>query len=176
MATGTAAAAPVTIHDFRRSLEWALQDVFSTVGGQGTLLASDILAEVGLRIGADVKKSEVHGMSQRGGAVTSHVRWGKKIHSPLVGAGEFDVLLAFEKLEALRNVKFLRRAATVLINTRSIAPLTVITGASAYPDDDSLQKALAAVGARAEYIDGDGVAESLGNARAATHASNSVEV
>src|SRR5512143_3391921 len=92
------------------------------VGGQGTILASDVLVNVGLEAGMQAKQAEVHGMSQRGGSVTGHVRWGKAVYSPIVGAGEVDVLLAFEKLEALRSLNTLRRGALALINTQSITP------------------------------------------------------
>src|SRR4030067_728941 len=81
------------------------------VGGQGTILASNVLVNVGLAGGYQVKQAEVHGMSQRGGSVTSFVRWGEKVYSPLVGAGEVDVFLAFEKAEALRNLTQLRPGA-----------------------------------------------------------------
>ena len=92
------------------------------MGGQGTILASDVLVNVGLAAGLSAKQAEVHGMSQRGGDVTSHVRWGKVVYSPMAGAGEVDVLLAFEKAEALRNLRFLRPDALVLINDEAILP------------------------------------------------------
>ena len=82
------------------------------VGGQGTILASDVLANVGLAAGYQAKQAEVHGMSQRGGSVTSYVRWGETVYSPLVGAGEVDVFLTFEKVEALRNLDQLRPGAS----------------------------------------------------------------
>ena len=85
------------------------------VGGQGALLASDVLATVGVRAGYDVKKAEVHGMSQRGGSVTSHVRWGEEVRSPVIGRGEVDYLVALEKLEALRYVTMLRPRGTVIV-------------------------------------------------------------
>ncbi len=88
------------------------------VGGQGTLLASDIMADVGLRIGKDVKKSEVHGMSQRGGAVTSHVRWGERVASPLCERGTVDYFVAQEMLEALRWIEFVRPGGTVLLSNQ----------------------------------------------------------
>jgi len=137
------------------------------VGGQGTILASDVLVNVGLVAGYQAKQAEVHGMSQRGGSVTSHVRWGKTIHSPLIGMGEVDVLLAFEKLEALRNLVTLRSGALVIINTQVIEPLTVISGNQAYPDDASVRQAFAGVTQQAEYLDGEQIAGSLGNSRAA---------
>ena len=136
------------------------------VGGQGTLLASNILAEVGLRAGYEVKKSEVHGMAQRGGSVVSHVRWGEKVYSPLIGRGEADYLLAFEKLEALRYIEFLRPGALALINEQRIMPLSVSSGQDEYPGDERLQKALRAMGADFRFVPGVTLAGDLGNPRA----------
>ena len=98
------------------------------VGGQGTLLASDILAELGVRLGYDAKKAEIHGMSQRGGSVTSYVRWGGQVFSPIIGKGEVDILVAFEKLEALRYLDQLRPGGIVLVN-----PTDQPTAVSALP-------------------------------------------
>jgi indolepyruvate ferredoxin oxidoreductase beta subunit len=137
------------------------------VGGQGTLLASDVLVNVGLAAGYQAKQAEVHGMSQRGGSVSSHVRWGRVVYSPLIGFGEVDVLLAFEKLEALRNLTSLRRGALALINTHTIVPLTVISGDQVYPGEDVLRDTFAKVTPRAEYINGEDIAETLGNLRVA---------
>ncbi|MEW6093369.1 MAG: indolepyruvate oxidoreductase subunit beta [Chloroflexota bacterium] len=137
------------------------------VGGQGTILASDVLVNVGLEAGYQAKQAEVHGMSQRGGSVTSFVRWGKTVHSPLVGAGEVDVLLAFEKLEALRVLNQLRAGAVALINNQVIEPLTVITGGAEYPSDEKIKAACAAVTPRAVFVDGEAIAKSLGNPRVA---------
>jgi indolepyruvate ferredoxin oxidoreductase beta subunit len=137
------------------------------VGGQGTILASDVLVNVGLAAGYQAKQAEVHGMSQRGGSVTSHVRWGKSIHSPLIGAGEADVLLAFEKLEALRNLNSLHPEALALINAYTIMPLMVISGEQTYPSDEALRKAFALVTSHVEYINGEEIAGSLGNLRVA---------
>jgi indolepyruvate ferredoxin oxidoreductase beta subunit len=109
------------------------------VGGQGTILASDVLVNVGLSAGYQAKQAEVHGMSQRGGSVTSFVRWGEVVHSPLVGAGEVDVLLAFEKLEALRTLNQLRPGGVALINNQAIEPLTVISGDGIFPIMPSAQ-------------------------------------
>lgn len=105
------------------------------VGGQGTLLASNLLAECALREGLDVKKSEVHGMAQRGGSVVSHVRFGPAIHSPLIRKGEGDILLSFEELEALRWAEFLKPDGLVLVNRQRILPMSVSAGTSVYPDD-----------------------------------------
>lgn len=137
------------------------------VGGQGTVLASDVLVNVGLAAGLDAKQAEVHGMSQRGGSVTSHVRWGREVYSPIVGQGEADVLLAFEKLEALRNVQALRPGGVALINNQAIVPLTVTSGGQKYPPDEDIRAAFAALTRRAYFVDGERIAEGLGNLRVA---------
>ena len=137
------------------------------VGGQGTVLASDVLVNVGMAAGLQAKQAEVHGMSQRGGSVISHVRWGKVVYSPLVGAGEVDVLLAFEKVEALRRLDQLRSGAVALVNMQSIEPITVTSGGQVYPDDDRLRSTISQVTRAATFIDGGAIAERLGNIRAA---------
>ena len=137
------------------------------VGGQGTILASDVLVNVGLAAGYQAKQAEVHGMSQRGGSVTSFVRWGRTVYSPLVGAGEVDVLLAFEKAEALRNLKQLRPGALALINLAAILPVTVTSGGQVYPDDDTMRLKISQVTTRVVYVDGEAAATELGNIKAA---------
>jgi indolepyruvate ferredoxin oxidoreductase beta subunit len=137
------------------------------VGGQGTILASDVLVNVGLSAGYSVKQAEVHGMSQRGGSVTSFVRWGEQVYSPLVGAGEVDVFLAFEKAEALRNLNQLRAGAIVLVNLEAIEPITVTSGGQSYPPDEHLRRVVAQVTPHAAYIDGPQIAGDLGNPKAA---------
>ncbi|MBR5439222.1 MAG: indolepyruvate oxidoreductase subunit beta [Clostridia bacterium] len=103
------------------------------VGGQGTLLASRILGNVAIKCGYDVKVSEVHGMSQRGGSVVTYVKYGKVVSSPIIDKGEADVILAFEKLEAIRALPFLKIGGKIILNNREIAPMPVITGACEYP-------------------------------------------
>lgn len=103
------------------------------VGGQGILLASEVLCEAFLLGGYDVKKSEVHGMAQRGGAVTTHLRYGKKVHSPLIEPGAADLLVAFEKMEALRFAHFLSPKGAALVNAQEIYPPSVATGRERYP-------------------------------------------
>jgi indolepyruvate ferredoxin oxidoreductase, beta subunit len=137
------------------------------VGGQGTILASDVLVNVGMAAGYQAKQAEVHGMSQRGGSVTSHVRWGRVVYSPIVGAGEVDVYLAFEKAEALRNLNQLRAGALVVVNMQAIEPVTVTSGGQPYPDDDRLRTTIARVTDQAVYVDCAGITERLGNPRAA---------
>jgi indolepyruvate ferredoxin oxidoreductase beta subunit len=136
------------------------------VGGQGTLLASNVLAQVGLRAGFDVKKAEVHGMAQRGGSVSSQIRWGKKIHSPLIGKGEVDYLVAFEKLEALRYIGRLRPGGTTLVGEMSIPPLSVSSGDDVYPDDEQVQRVIGAVTHDVRFIPSLRLAEEAGNVRA----------
>jgi indolepyruvate ferredoxin oxidoreductase, beta subunit len=138
------------------------------VGGQGTLLASNILAEVGLAAGFDVKKSEVHGMSQRGGSVVSHVRWHPEaVHSPIVGRGEADVLLAFERLEALRFAEFVRPGGTAVVNEMEIVPITVTAGTASYPAQADLETAFTAAGSRLVMVPGERLASEAGNVKAA---------
>lgn len=115
------------------------------VGGQGALLASNVLAEVGVRAGYEVKKAEVHGMSQRGGSVNSHVRWGSQVLSPVIGRGEVGYLLALEKLEALRYLSMLRPGATALVGEFKIPPLSVSSGSDHYPDEAEIKRALVQV-------------------------------
>ena len=105
------------------------------VGGQGTLLASEVLSEVLMLAGFDVKKSEIHGMSQRGGSVTSHVRWGEKVFSPLIPEGTADILFGFELLETYRSLPMLRKGGAVVVNDLKIAPGPVATGTETYPED-----------------------------------------
>ena len=133
------------------------------VGGQGTILASDVLANVGLAAGYQAKQAEVHGMSQRGGSVTSYVRWGETVFSPLVGAGEVDVFLTFEKVEALRNLDQLRPGALAVISLEAIKPVTVTSGGQPYPADDHLRSCLAQVTPKAFYVDAQAIAAGLGN-------------
>lgn len=105
------------------------------VGGQGTLLASRILGNVALKNGYDVKVSEVHGMSQRGGSVVTYVKMGEKVFSPLIEKGEADIIIAFEKLEALRWVDYLKTDGTIVVNDQVINPMPVIIGKAKYPEN-----------------------------------------
>lgn len=104
------------------------------VGGQGTLLTSRILGNLAVRGGYDVKLSEVHGMAQRGGSVVTFVRYGEQVAEPIVEEGQADVLIAFERLEALRYLHFLKEDGVVIVNDWRIDPITVVTGAAAYPE------------------------------------------
>lgn len=105
------------------------------VGGQGTLLASRILGNTVIEEGYDVKVSEVHGMSQRGGSVVTYVKYGDKVYSPIIDRGEADIILAFELLEALRALPYLKKGGKIIVNTQSIDPMPVITGMSSYPEN-----------------------------------------
>ncbi len=104
------------------------------VGGQGTLLTSRILGGITVEAGYDVKLSEVHGMAQRGGSVVTFVRYGEKVAEPIVEEGQADVLIAFERLEALRYAHFVKKDGVIIVNDWRIDPITVVTGAMAYPD------------------------------------------
>lgn len=105
------------------------------VGGQGTLLASRILGNTIMQMGYDVKVSEVHGMSQRGGSVVTYVRYGEKVFSPVVNEGEADYIISFEKLEAARWLSFLKEGGKLITGTQEIDPMPVITGAAEYPTE-----------------------------------------
>ncbi len=111
------------------------------VGGQGTLLASRILGNTVINEGFDVKVSEVHGMSQRGGSVVTYVKYGDKVYSPIIGKGEADIILAFEMLEAYRALPYLKKGGKIIANTQEIDPMPVITGAMEYPRN--IEKTLA---------------------------------
>jgi indolepyruvate ferredoxin oxidoreductase beta subunit len=144
----------------------ALNFLVAGVGGQGALLASNVLADVGVRAGYDVKKAEVHGMSQRGGSVNSHVRWGDKVLSPIIGQGEVDFLAALEKLEALRYLPMLRPGGTALVGQFKIPPLTVSSGNDHYPDDREIKTLVNQVTDHYYFVPTLTLAQELGNARA----------
>jgi len=136
------------------------------VGGQGTLLASNVLARTGVRAGFDVKKAEVHGMAQRGGSVSSQIRWGERIYSPLIAQGEVDYLVALEKLETLRYVDMLRPGGTVVIGDMRIPPLSVSSGADVYPDDEQIRKTVEQVAGKVCFVPSTRLAKEAGNVRA----------
>ncbi len=135
------------------------------VGGQGTVLASDIMAAVGLAAGYDVKKSDILGLAVRGGGVVGHVRWGEKVHSPIVPDGRADYLIAFEKLECLRWLNQVRPEGTVLINQQEIHPVTVSSGFASYPDEETVERSLQAATSKVYRIPGLGMAQELGSAK-----------
>lgn len=134
------------------------------VGGQGTILISKILSEGLAERGFDVKMSEIHGMSQRGGSVTTQIKYGEKVYAPNIGEGEADMIIAFEKAEAARALPYLKKGGTLITDEREIYPMPVLTGAAAYPHDaiEKLRKAVPNV----VVIKAAETAEKLGNIRA----------
>lgn len=134
------------------------------VGGQGTLLASRILGNVLLSQGFDVKVSEVHGMSQRGGSVVTYVKYGDQVYSPVVNEGEADYILSFERLEAARWLAYLKKDGKMIVNDQRINPMPVITGAMAYPEE--ILSKLSAKGADILPVDALSLALQAGNSKA----------
>ncbi len=133
------------------------------VGGQGTLLASNVVADVGLNAGYDVKKSEVHGMSQRGGIVESHVRWADKVYSPLTEKGRVDYLLSFELMEGARWAEYLKPDGVAVVNTQRIYPVMAAIGEKEYPSDERIHQSLSRVTSRYYLVDSLAKANELGN-------------
>ena len=134
------------------------------VGGQGSLLASKLLGHLLLTEGYDVKVSEVHGMSQRGGSVVTYVRFGEKVYSPVIDKGESDFIVSFEMLEAARYLEYLKKDGRIVVNTQQIDPMPVITGAMEYPSD--LLAKMEAVGAKVDAMDCLSLAEEAGSSKA----------
>ena len=134
------------------------------VGGQGTLLASKLLGRLLMNEGYDVKVSEIHGMSQRGGSVVTYVRYGDSVASPVIDEGEADYIISFELLEAARWMKYLASGGQVITNTQRIDPMPVITGAAEYPE--GLAESMAAAGAKVEAFDALTLAEKAGSSKA----------
>lgn len=134
------------------------------VGGQGTLLASRVLGQLFLSEGFDVKVSEVHGMSQRGGSVVTYVRYGEKVYSPLIEKGEADFIVAFEALEAARWLPYLKEDGQIVMNTQEINPMPVITGAARYPENITEQ--IRKTGARVDALDCLSLAREAGSEKA----------
>jgi len=142
-----------------------LNFLITGVGGQGTVLASDITAQVGLAAGYDVKKSDILGLAVRGGGVVGHIRWGEQVHSPIVPEGQADYLIAFEILEGLRWINQLRPEGTVLINQQEIHPVTVSSGFATYPDEETVNRTLQGGVSHVYAVPGLDIAQELGNAR-----------
>jgi indolepyruvate ferredoxin oxidoreductase beta subunit len=134
------------------------------VGGQGSLLASKLLGNLLMEQGYDVKVSEVHGMSQRGGSVVTYVRYGDKVYSPVIDKGEADFIISFELLEAARWAEFLRPGGRIIVNTQQIDPMPVITGAASYPSD--IIAKLRSLGLQVDAVDALEIAEQAGSAKA----------
>lgn len=135
------------------------------VGGQGTILAGDILAEVGMAAGLDAKKSDILGLAIRSGSVVSHIRWGAEVHSPMSMFGQVDYLLAFEPLEALRMAAYLKADSTVIVNNYPLAPVAVSTGQMRYPSPEEIESTLRGASARLVNIDVTRRAQELGSVK-----------
>ncbi|HAZ36507.1 MAG TPA: indolepyruvate oxidoreductase subunit beta [Clostridiaceae bacterium] len=138
--------------------------LFVGVGGQGIILASKILTQGLIKFGYDVKMSEVHGMAQRGGSVTTQVRYGEKVYSPLIGDGEADVIVAFEKIEAVRYLKYLKEGGSLVVNDYEIYSLPILIGAEQYPENiiEKLQESVP----KTKALKAAEIAEGLGNIKA----------
>ena len=134
------------------------------VGGQGSLLASKLLGRLLVDEGYDVKVSEVHGMSQRGGSVVTYVRFGDKVYSPIIDEGEADFIVSFEKIEAARYIKDLKKDGTVIVNTQQIDPMPVIIGNAVYPEN--VLEEMTAKGVHVDAIDALSLASEAGSAKA----------
>jgi len=132
------------------------------VGGQGTILVSRLLTQGLVQAGYDVKMSEVHGMAQRGGSVSTQVRYGEQVHSPIIGRGQADVLVAFEKMEAVRYAEFLKPDGIAVINNHEIVPMPVAAGLAEYPQGtvEAMESKFKCL-----IVDGAGMAKKLGNPR-----------
>lgn len=144
------------------TMEGTKSILLTGVGGQGTILMSRVFTAGLVAAGYDVKMSEVHGMAQRGGSVSTQVRYGKKVYSPIIGRGEADALVAFEKMEAVRYAEFLKPGGTALINDAEIVPLPVASGAAVYPVNvlPAMQSAF-----HVRIVPASMLAEKLGNVR-----------
>ncbi|MBQ1169594.1 MAG: indolepyruvate oxidoreductase subunit beta, partial [Oscillospiraceae bacterium] len=134
------------------------------VGGQGSLLASKLLGRLLLSKGYDIKVSEVHGMSQRGGSVVTYVRYGDKVYSPVIDKGEADFIVSFELLEAARWTEFLKPGGKIIVNTQQINPMPVIIGAAQYPEN--LLEKMNAAGLDVDALDALSLAEAAGSSKA----------
>ena len=134
------------------------------VGGQGSLLASKLLGRLLLNKGYDIKVSEVHGMSQRGGSVVTYVRFGEKVYSPVIDKGQADFIVSFEELEAARWTEYLKPGGKIITNTQQISPMPVIIGAAEYPQD--LLEQMNAKGLDVDAIDALSLAEQAGSSKA----------
>jgi len=134
------------------------------VGGQGSLLASRLLGNLLMNEGFDVKVSEVHGMSQRGGSVTTYVRFGERVYSPLIDEGGADFIVSFEQLEAARWLKYLKPGGKIIVNTQKISPMPVITGVAQYPD--ALVERMISAGASVDALDALRLASDAGSSKA----------
>jgi indolepyruvate ferredoxin oxidoreductase beta subunit len=135
------------------------------VGGQGTILVSDILSEVGMLSGLDAKKSDIMGLAIRGGSVSSHVRWAEKVGSPMNMTGTVDYLMASEPLEALRSMEYLKKESTVIYNEYPLQPMLVSTGKAEYPDNATINAMLKKASAKIIHYDATEKAQEIGNVK-----------
>ncbi len=142
----------------------ALNIMIVGVGGQGTLLTSRILGNVGMKMGYDIKMSEVHGMAQRGGSVVTYVKLGEKVNSPIIDKGEADIVLCFERLEALRWIDYVKEGGKLLLNDQRIDPMPVIIGRAKYPEN-VIEKVKANYD-NVQAIDALAIAKECGNIKA----------
>lgn len=134
------------------------------VGGQGTLLVSKILSEGLMEAGYDVKMSEIHGMSQRGGSVSTHIKFGKKVNSPVIAEGEADILVSFEQVEALRALPYLKKGGMLVVNDHQMYSMPIITGEQDYPE--GVIEYLKELIPDTLCLDAGAIAEELGNIKA----------
>lgn len=139
--------------------------LISGVGGQGTVVASDVLSEVGSKLGYDVKKSDILGLAVRGGSVVSHVRWGEKVHAPMIEEGTAHYLIGFEWLETLRRISYVNPEGTVLVSDCRLDPITVSSGEAEYPKKDEILTCLKRAAKKVYIIDALKIALELGNSR-----------
>jgi indolepyruvate ferredoxin oxidoreductase beta subunit len=146
-------------------MENTLNLLFVGVGGQGVLTASDIAAQVGLELGFDAKKSEIHGFAQRGGVVESHIRWAPHVYSPTCEKGAVDILVAFELLESARWIHWLSLGGTVIVNLQKIIPMSVSVGNAFYPEKNEIIDELILHAGKVITIDALPLAKKAGNAR-----------
>ena len=137
------------------------------VGGQGIILASDLLSNLGLELGLDVKKSEIHGMAQRGGSVESHVRLGERVLSPLIPKGEADFVLAVEQVESLRHLDHIKPDGTMLVATTRVIPPSVTVGGERYPTGEEIEAELRRLSERVAMVDVGELTREVGNPRTA---------
>jgi indolepyruvate ferredoxin oxidoreductase beta subunit len=141
--------------------------IIAGVGGQGTILSSDIVAELGMNLGYDVKKSEVHGMAQRGGTVVSHVRWGEHVASPLCEKGTVDFFVAQELLESLRWIDYLKQGSTLILSRQTLPPTGTVFGNEVYPAEEQVLAEVGKLAGKILLLDAGTIAEELGNRRVA---------
>jgi indolepyruvate ferredoxin oxidoreductase beta subunit len=140
--------------------------VIAGVGGQGTILASDIISEIGIRLGYDTKKSDTLGLAVRGGSVVSHIQWADKVHAPVVDEGDADFLIGFEWLETLRRLPFVRPDGVILTNDHRIDPMTVTSGEKEYPGVDEILSQMKGAAKTVHVIPAMKAALDIGDARA----------